>query len=202
MKPRLIVHQTLTAFVNKYKIFTPHAEGQSDTLVALAQQKRFAFKEKVLFYTDETRQKLSFTFRAEKVMDIHGRYFVEDANDNLIGAFRKEFVQSLVNSTWRISDQNGAEVLLVKESNQTLAILRRFSGSIPIIGIVAEFILLFFKYHFVMVDIATGAEVGRYRKTALLRDNYILELDDSTWSRLDWRVYAAVGVALDALQSR
>ncbi len=202
MKPRLIVQQKLTAFVNKYKVLTPQPTGGPGTLVALAQQKRFAFKEKVMFYTDETRDKLAFTFRAEKIMDIHGRFFVEDASGTTLGMFKKEFMKSLINSTWKVLDANGTEVLLVRESNQVLAIVRRFGSELPLIGVVAELVLLFFKYHFVFVDVATGQEVGRYRKTTLLRDHYVLEFDDATWNRLDWRVYAAVGVALDALQSR
>ena len=202
MKPRLIVHQRLTAFVNKYRILTPPSTEGPDILVALAQQKRFAFKEKVMFYTDETRDKLAFTFRAEKVMDVHGRYFVEDPNGKLLGMFRKEFMQSLINSTWTVMDADGNELYRVKESNQALAILRRFGGEIPVIGLVVEMTLLFLKYHFVFIDLRTNQEVGQLRKTTLFRDQYVLESTDDAWSRLDWRVYAAMVVALDALQSR
>lgn len=202
MGPRLIVQQKLTPFVNKYRILTSTPTGTPDALVALAQQKRLAFKEKVMFYGDEKRDRLSFTFRAEKVMDVHGRYFVEDAQAKMLGMFKKEFVQSLVSSTWKVFDANGNEILLVKENNLALALLRRFGGEIPIVGIFIEMIVMFLKYHFVFIDLATNQEVGTYRKTTLLRDQYVLELDDITWNKLDWRVYASVGVALDALQSR
>lgn len=202
MKPRLIVHQQLTAFVNKYRVLMSLPTGEPDTLAALAQQKRFAFKEKVMFYTDETRDKLAFTFRAEKVMDVHGRYFVEDASGKTLGMFRKEFMQSLINSTWTVMDTDGNELYRVKESNQALAILRRFGGEIPVIGLVVEMTLLFWKYHFVFIDLATNKEVGQLRKTTLFRDRYVFESTDDTWNRLDWRVYTAMIVALDALQSR
>ena len=89
MKPRLIVEQKITAFVNKYAVYTATEDGHKDQLVALAQQKRIALKEKITFYTDESKQEIAFSFRAEKVMDIHGRYLVEDAHGNLIGAFKK-----------------------------------------------------------------------------------------------------------------
>ncbi len=202
MIPRLIIQQKITPFVNKYQILTSTALGQPEHPVALAQQKRLAFKEKVMFYADEKRDRLSFTFRAEKVLDVHGRYFVEDPNGKLLGIFKKEFTQSLINSTWKLFDVDGNEVLLVKESSQALALLRRFGGEIPILGLAIEMLVLFLKYHFVFIDIATGKEVGQYRKTTLVRDHYVLELDDATWERLDWRIYAAFGVALDALQSR
>ena len=155
-----------------------------------------------MFYTDETRSNLAFTFRAEKVMDIHGRYFVEDASGKMLGGFKKEFMSSLVSSTWKVLDSAGNEVLLVKESNATLAALRRFIGLVPLVGDIAEMVMVFFKYHFVFVDIQTNEIVGTYTKTTLIKDHYTLATNDDVWQKMDWRVLAAMGVALDALQSR
>ena len=202
MQPRLIVQQKISAMVNKYRIFTPVPDGGNGNLVALAQQKRLALKEKVLFYTDEKRDKLSFTFRAEKTFDVHGRYFVEDANGKLLGVFKKEFTESLINSTWKILDADGGELFVIRESNQVLAILRRFLGWIPLVGEIAEMVLAFFKYHFDISRSGSGELVGRYRKTTTFRAHYMLETTDALWDTTDWRVLAAIGVALDALQSR
>lgn len=202
MKPRLIIRQKLTAFVNKYNIFDATEAGDAGNLLGLAQQKRFSFKEKVMFYTDEKRDRLAFTFRAEKVLDVHGRYFVEDTNGALLGMFKKEFVSSLVSSTWKILDANGTERYIVKESNLGLALLRRFGGELPFIGGLIELLVLFFKYHFVFIDVTTNEIVGTYTKTTLFRDHYLLETTDEVWSSTDWRVLAAMSVGLDALQSR
>jgi uncharacterized protein YxjI len=100
MKPRLIVEQKITAFTNKYTVYDVTAEGKKGNLVAFAQQKRIALREKITFYSDEAKTQVAFTFRAEKVMDVHGRYFVEDASGKLIGSFKKDFAKSLLNSTW------------------------------------------------------------------------------------------------------
>ena len=53
-------------------------------------------------------------------------------------------------------------------------------------------------------EIRVGSEQphGTYIKTTLFRDHYLLSLDDETYNAQDWRVLAAVAVALDALQSR
>lgn len=202
MKPRLRIEQKITAFVNKYMVYTVADGGSKSDLIALAQQKRIAFKEKVTFYSDESKKDISFSFRAEKVMDVHGRYFVEDQSGKQIGVFRKVFGQSLAVSTWKIIDAAGNEALEVKESNVTLAIVRRFGGWIPIVGDLIEIATLFLKYHFVFVDVASGEIVGKYEKTTLFRDHYILSCSDEIWASHDWRTLAAMGVALDALQSR
>lgn len=201
MKPRLIVEQKITAFVNKYAIFGVSETDEKAQQLGLAQQKRLAFKEKVTFFTDDTRTQTAFSFRAEKVMDIHGRYFVEDAAGNLIGMFKKDFSQSLVRSTWHILDANGNPMVTVTESNPTLAAFRRFAGFIPIVGDITELVLLFFKYHFVIMDANQGVH-GTYAKTTLFRDHYTLSSDDWVVQTVDWRVLASVAVALDALQSR
>ena len=202
MKPRLIVEQKITAFVNRYTIYTATEHGEKDQLVALAQQKRIALKEKVIFYTDESKSQIAFTFRAEKVMDIHGRYFVEDANGQLLGAFKKDFKKSLVSSTWDILNANGQQTINITESNTTLAVIRRYGGYIPFVGDVIDIIASFLRYHFVFSDTQSNNQVGRYQKTTLFRDHYLLSMDDAAYAEQDWRVLAAMAVGLDALQSR
>ncbi len=202
MKPRLIVEQRITAFVNQYAVFAVNTDGSKGELMAFAQQKRLALKEKVEFYNGQDKNQLLFSFRAEKVMDIHGRFLVEDSSGALIGGFKKEFAKSLLNSTWNILDAAGNPHITVSESNQTLAIIRRVAGYVPIIGGILDLAVTFFKYHFVLKDAQTGAELGRYEKTTLFRDNYKLSLTDEGYNRNDWRVYAASAVALDALQGR
>jgi hypothetical protein len=202
MIPRLIIEQKITAFTNIYRVFGAAPNGEKASLVALAQQKRLAFKEKVSYYADEEKSRLTFTMRAEKVLDVHGRYLVEDENGQLVGMFRKEFKKSLLNSTWKIMDRDGNELFEVKESNTALALLRRFGGVIPIVGDIIEIVVLFLKYHFVFTDIATGQVVGRYQKTTLFRDHYAMSMTDEAYVKSDWRVLAAMGVGLDALQSR
>jgi hypothetical protein len=202
MTPRLIVEQRITAFANKYAIYSVNSEGEKADMIGFAQQKRLAFKEKVSFYSDEAKSKEVFGFRAEKVLDVHGNYLVEDANGKQIGGFRKLFGKSLLVSSWNVLDTNGEPVLLVKESSVPLAILRRFLEIVPFIGEILGLITTLFKYHFDFVDLKTGNIVGKYQKTTLSRDHYMLSVEDKAYSAVDWRTYAALAVALDALQSR
>ena len=197
MKPTLFIEQKITAFVNKYKVLGANGDEKGH-VVAFAQQKRLAFKEKVTFYSDESKTEAIFTLRAEKVFDVHGMYFIEDMQGKLIGALQKEFKKSLVNSTWNILDTNKNVVFTVNESNKTLAILRRYLG---FLSDIAELVLLFFKYHFTFKD-PSGAEHGRYTKIKLIRDHYRFDADETLTGAVDWRVLAAMAVALDALQSR
>jgi uncharacterized protein YxjI len=201
MKPRLIVEQKITAFVNRYEIFNVNEDGSKNESVAFVEQKRLAFKEKVAFFKDLSKDQLLFTFRAEKVMDVHGKYFVEDADGKLIGMFQKQFAKSLLNSTWDMLDANANIKLTIHESNMTLAIARRYIGWIPFVGDFFEIITDFIKYHF-SFRTSDDVEVAMYSKTTLFRDHYLLSVTDDAYKAQDWRVFAAMAVALDALQSR
>jgi uncharacterized protein YxjI len=98
-------------------------------------------------------------------------------------------------------DTDGQPKLTLAENSLTLALFRRFAGFLPIIGDLAEIITWFCRYHFSFTD-STNQEVGQYKKTTLFRDHYALSMTDAAYSGEDWRVLAAVAVALDALQSR
>lgn len=201
MTPHLIVEQKITAFVNRYEIYATDTDGNKTELVAFAQQRRLAIKEKIEFFSDEFKTTKLFQFRAEKVMDVHGKYFVEDTDDVLIGAFKKQFGASLLNSTWTVLNTDDSIIATVSESNKTLAVLRRFVGFIPFVGDIFDIILNFFKYHFEFRD-SDGEEQGKYIKTTIFRDHYRLEMNDAAYQATNWRVWAAMAVALDALQSR
>lgn len=202
MHPKLIVEQKVTPFVNKYVVYGTDPGGNKGPLLALAQQKRLAFKEKVTFYSDEQKTQPVFTFRAEKVFDVHGRYIVEDMQGTVLGSFQKDFTKSLTSSTWKIIGSNDQPTLIVSESSKLLALVRRFGGFIPFIGDIIDLIVLFFRYHFVFKDTNTAQHVGRYQKTKLFLDHYTLSMTDEAFQHEDWRVLAAMAVALDALQSR
>lgn len=201
MQPKLIIEQKITPFANQYRIFSVDPSGGKGDLVAYAQQKRMAFKEKVRFYSDEQKQHEIFGFRAEKVLDVHGKYFVEDTEGNVIGSFQKAFKKSLFNSTWNIPDEN-APTVTISETNKALAVVRRVLGILPVIGDFADIIMIFFLIHFTFADSKTGEIIGHYRKTKRLRDHYELSMTDEVYSSQDWRVWAAMAVGLDALQSR
>lgn len=202
MKPRFIIEQRINLLANKYSIFSVDENGEKGQMIAFAQQKRLAFKEKVTFYSDQTKASTVFTLRAEKMMDIHGKFFVEDPDGNMIGVFRKDFGQSLVKSTWQILTDDGQVALTVAESNAALALLRRFVGYIPFIGEILDLIVIMFRYHFEWAMPSQSGPVGKYEKTTLFRDNYRLSMNDEAYAIEDWRVYAALCVALDALQGR
>ena len=195
---RFHIKQRITLMVNRYEILSVNADGSEGPLIAMAQQKRMAFKEEVTFYTDETRTQPVFSFKARRRLDLNAAYDVTDPSGSPIGLFRKDFTQSLLRSTWHLTSADGLEALGTERS-QAIAIGRRLWGLIPYVG---EYVPCPFTFHFDFTASDGFIVLSSVRKRTL-RDRYDVTLPTAPngW-RLDWRVGAAMAVALDALQSR
>ncbi|MBO9523280.1 MAG: hypothetical protein J7518_17250 [Nocardioidaceae bacterium] len=181
--PAFFVKQKLTLMVNRYEILAAGPNGEPGELLAVAQQKRMAFKEHVTFYADEERTRPVFSFKARQVIDLSAGYDVFDADGEAIGFFRKDFGKSLLRSTFHL---NGPSLDAVgQERNQAVAIMRRF-------------IDLPFAFHFDFTD-PHGTTVLSVERQFSMRDRYAVTVPDR---RLDFRLAAAMTVALDALMSR
>ncbi|WP_211282206.1 hypothetical protein [Diaminobutyricimonas aerilata] len=183
-RPRFYVKQRITMMVNRYEIRDANPDGSEGAVLAVAQQKRMAFKEQVTFYSDEARTTPVFSFRARQAMDLAAVYDVFDAAGTPIGYFQKDFAQSLLRSSFHLGgpgiDAYG------QERSQLIAILRRFID-FP------------FSFHFDFTDKNTGQTVMSSDRQFSLRDRYTVDVPDA---RLDFRLAAAMAVGLDALLQR
>ena len=191
--PAFSMKQRITMMANKYELIATNPDGTDGALLAFAQQKRMAFKEQVTFYSDDTKTQPVFSFKARKTIDLGSGYDVYDADGQAIGWFKKEFGKSLLRSSWQLSaagvEADGTE------RNQTVAIVRRVWDFVPFIGEIP----LPFIFHFDFTDRSGGQPVLSVERKMSVRDRYRITVQDE---RLDFRVAAAMTVALDALQSR
>ena len=190
---RFTVTQKVTLMVNRYEIRTALPDGGPGDLIAVAQQKRMAFKEEVTFFADEKRTQPVFSFKARQRLDLGATYDVLDPAGQPIGWFRKDFGKSLLRSTWHLGTQQGVE-LLGQERNKNVAIFRRIWEFLPVVGDWPSP----FVFHFDFTDPNGRVLLTSVRKRSL-RDRYNVEVPGA---ELDGRVAAAMAVALDALQSR
>ncbi|MGY1604548.1 hypothetical protein [Geodermatophilus sp. SYSU D00815] len=191
--PKFFVAQRITVMVNRYEIRAANPDGSEGQLLAFAEQRRMKLKEEVNFYTDESKTRRVFSFKARQRLDVHAEHDVLDENGVPLGSFSKQFGASLLRSTWNLSAPGLTAV--GRERRPVIAILRRIWEFIPYLGD----IWVPFVFHFDFVDTATGQPVLVSERRKAIRDRYTVTVPDP---RLDFRVAAAMAVALDALQSR
>jgi len=181
---RFFVKQRVTMMVNRYEIREARPDGSEGAVLAIAEQKRLALKERVTFFADEARSRPIFSFRARQALEVAATYDVFDAAGHTIGWFRKDFRASLLRSSFHL----GAPGLEAygQERSLVVALVRRFVDiSLPL--------------HFDFTDTATGAPVMSSERQMTLRDRYTVDVPDP---RVDFRLAAAMAVGLDALMQR
>ncbi|WP_346621922.1 hypothetical protein [Blastococcus montanus] len=191
--PTFFIRQRVTFMVNRYEIRAANPDGSEGQLLAMAEQKRMKLREEVVFFADESRSRAVFSFKARQRLDVGAEHDVFDEYGQPLGYFRKAFGASMLRSTWHLSAP-GIEAV-GQERNQFIAVLRRVWNFIPFLNNIP----VPFLFHFDFLDTRTGAPVMSSEKRIALRDQYTVTVPDP---RLDFRVAAAMAVALDALQSR
>ncbi|MEU2348163.1 hypothetical protein [Modestobacter sp. NPDC049651] len=191
--PKFFVNQRITMMVNRYEIRAAGPDGSPGAIVAFAEQKRMKLKEEVVFFSDESKSRRVFSFKARQVLDVGAQHDVFDEQGRPLGMFSKAFGASLIRSTWNLSAP-GIEAVGTERS-MFIAVLRRVWDLIPYLGD----IWVPFVFHFDFTDKATGQVVMSSERIPAIRDRYTITVPDQ---RLDFRVAAAMAVALDALQSR
>jgi uncharacterized protein YxjI len=194
---RYRVDQLIRPIANLYRV-TPLAAGETPAggPIAFVRQKKLAIKENIKFFADEGETQELFHIQARTVFDTGGsKYDVVDAQEGTIGLLEHLFKQSLLRSTWRISNAAAEEVAVARERSQAMAILRRGIDFVPDYGG-----LIPIPYNF---DILAGDQpIGRMDRKFKLRDQYVLDLSGDTDRKLDRRLAIALAIGLDTLQNR
>jgi uncharacterized protein YxjI len=195
-----LIQQKITFLINRYAIYEAGEDGSRGAMTAFAEQKRFAFKEHIDFFTGEDKQQVAFSVQARQVIDFGARYDVLDTNGNILGTLGKNFKSSLIRSTWNVyhAGQEETPALVVQERSQALAVFRRIWQILPYLSDIPFFV----KYHFDFTDPTTHEISATYNKTTTFRDFYQLDINGGTAETIDPRVLLALGVMMDALQSR
>ena len=182
--PTFYVLQKLAMTTNRYAIHAAEPDGATGRVMAVAQQKRMAFKEQVTFYEDESKARPVFAFAARKRIDLGAGYDVTDESGAQIGFFRKVFGASLLRSTFLVEGPGYTGT--GQERSPVVAAVRRFVD-VP-----------FLPIHFDFVD-PSGAPLMSVERQGSVRDRYTVNVPDP---RVDFRVAAALAVGLDALMQR
>jgi hypothetical protein len=182
--PTFYVQQKFAMTTNRYALYAANPDGSFGQLMGVAEQKRMALKEQVTFYSDETKTRPVFAFKARRKIDLNSGYDVTDEAGQQIGFFRKDFGASLLRSTFHIEGPGYQGT--GQERSQAVALVRRFVD-IP-----------FLPIHFDFVDVGGVPLLGVERQGSV-RDKYTVHVPDQ---RVDFRVAAAVAVALDAMMQR
>lgn len=183
-----MIRQRVMMMVNRFEI---ERKGQPG-LAGFIEQKRMKLREEIVMYTDETKSSVVAMMKADRALDVAAVNRVTAGDGTPVGAIRKEFAKSLVRSTLTVLGPEDETLGTAAERSSGVAIARRISDFLPY----GEMIPWQFHFDVVAPDGAQIAAVDRQRK---LRDQYDVTFEED---RLDWRLAALLGVAVDVFLGR
>ena len=150
-------------------------------------------KRHISFYADSSMTELVLkTFQDQKVALFNATYTVTDAEHQLLGTFRKNYVYNIIRKRWYGYDADGSLLVVAKEDSLILALLRRFLGNL--FGILRR------NYIFLKPDQETA--LGEFNRKFTLLDRYVLDMSVDHDHVLDRRMAVALGVLLDTGERR
>tara|TARA_R110002167_G_scaffold341793_1_gene550328 strand:- start:71 stop:655 length:585 start_codon:yes stop_codon:yes gene_type:complete len=112
----------------------------SGNVLMFIKQKMFKLKEKVNIYSDASQSNLIFNIASDRMIDFSANYHFTDAQGNDWGAVRRKGMRSLWSAHYEIM-QNGAVDMTISEESPMKKVLESLLGEIPIIGLVAAYLL-------------------------------------------------------------
>ncbi|WP_372723238.1 hypothetical protein [Novipirellula sp.] len=116
------------------------ATDASGNVLMFIKQKMFKLKEKVNIYSDASQSNLIFTIASDRMIDFSANYHFTDAQGNDWGAVRRKGMKSLWSAHYEIM-QNGAVDMTISEESPMKKVLESLLGEIPIIGLIAAYLL-------------------------------------------------------------
>lgn len=185
----LELRQRITPLQNRYDLTRIEPGGEATSL-AYAEQKRFSLKERVTFWSGQDKQDVAFTIAARNVIELVGTYDVADPSGAVLATIRKDGRASLLRSTYRV-ELPGRGTVVGQERGTVRSVLRR------VVGIASDFPWPL-PIHFDFAD-DSGRVLLAIERQFKLRDVYRVNVAEAD---LDWRVAAAMAVAVDAFMNR
>ncbi|MDO4641045.1 MAG: hypothetical protein Q4A84_04985 [Neisseria sp.] len=149
-----------------FKIFTPSndfivsdADGRE---IAYTRQKIFRIKEAVDVYENSRREKIRYTFKADRIIDFNAEYTLRDEqNGHIIGKLKREGLRSFWRTSYILKNAEGEAVLTIREKNPWIAFLDAIIADVPVINLFSG---LFLNPSYGVAD-RQGREIFCLKKT-------------------------------------
>lgn len=112
----------------------------SGELLGYVYQKLLKLKEEILIYSDQTKQQVAYTIKADKVIDWSPTYTLYDSKQKVLASTKRRGSKSIFNATYEVT-LNGKELGTLKEQNPWIKLFDTIFSMIPIVGIVSGYLI-------------------------------------------------------------
>ncbi|HVP73352.1 MAG TPA: hypothetical protein VMS30_06405 [Phycisphaerales bacterium] len=148
-----------------------------------------------LFADESMRHELIKIYQDQKIAFINATYTVADADFNLIGWLRKNYLYNVIRKRWYVYGPDDQVCAIAMEDSMALSIIRRALGVVDGLGG-----LIRTNFNIYASDGAT--KLGEFNRKITILDRYVLDMSEDERRLLDRRLAVALGVMLDTGERR
>ncbi|HEX8227608.1 MAG TPA: hypothetical protein VF572_07110 [Candidatus Saccharimonadales bacterium] len=172
-------------------------DADSQDQVGYIEMKAWVLREDVRLYTDQSKQHELLRIHARTIIDFGATYDVyEGSSDTVLYSMRRKGLRSMfIRDRWDIYDAKDTLIAGLQETSSGLALVRRYVGLIPIVGFVAELVLMVAPLTYTITP--AGSTVSGARLTH--RKNPIIVKMGLDMSDGDGKLDPRIGVSMAAL---
>jgi len=166
------------------------------------EMKAWQLREDVRVYSDKTKQHELLRIHARSIIDFGATYDVfESSSDTLLFSMKRQGLKStFVRDHWDILDPNGNKTADLQETSSGLALVRRYVGMVPIVGIVADLALMVMPLTYQINGMLGGAATGVAARLVHRKNPFIVKIGlDMT--NVDAPIDPRIGVAVASMLS-
>lgn len=181
---------------------TDPESDQAGALVGFIEMKAWKLREDVRIYSDKSKSVELFNIHARTILDFGVTYDVSDSQsgEKIFTMRRKGLRSAFLRDQWEIGTPDDKPLAVLQETSSSLALLRRYTDLIPLVGWVIDLAMSFFPIQYTLRDAAgeTAAEITHRRNPII--DKFGLDRSNAA-AKLDPRVAVVATAMLSVVDS-
>jgi hypothetical protein len=152
------------------QIYIRDADGMT---VGYVKQKLLKLREDIGVYTDETRDRLLYNIRADRVLDFSARYNFSAADGVHLGSVKRQGMRSIWRANYVVEGSGGEERFRIREESGWVKVFDSLFGELPVIGMFSGYL---FHPAYVITRGERGEAVARLiKEPAFFESKFQLE---------------------------
>lgn len=170
------------------------------------EMKAWQLREDVRIYSDNSKQNEMLRIHSRTIIDFGATYDVFDSStDTLLFSLKRQGLKStFVRDQWDISDPDGNNIANLQETSSGLALIRRYTDLIPVVGIIAEIAFMILPLTYQINGSVGGSATGIAARLVHRKNPFVVKIGldmTNTEVPLDPRIGIAVASMLSVIDA-
>jgi hypothetical protein len=180
--------------------------ANSDTLIGYIKMKAWNFRGDIRVFTDKSMQQEIVRIGGRQIISLQKLYDIFDsASGNKLVTVKQRSLRSIfIRNHMDILDANGNDCGYVQETSSTLALVRRWIGLFPYVGIITDLVLAFVPQTFDVMKLSASGEPQLAGKIVHRKNPIVVKMSLDTsnaQASFDMRISIAVVSLLSILDA-